>query len=244
MNHIAREPHSGGLQGSCRSGLTSKPRSKPSLPGVNVILEIFRITPWTAIGLLVGGGLWLATRRHHPVSRWQIVFQVGILAGLFAVLSWRLGGKIGVLVPSAFAVTAVPLAQIDWRNRILPNWCVSATYIITGCALFTVSIAQRDPGLLLRVLIGALFLLLFYGALYGVFPGQLGGGDVKFAGVSGAVMAWHSWPTVITGLLLIWLLSVIAQMSTLILQGRKIREDMPHGPFIVIGTVAAILLPY
>lgn len=207
-----------------------------------IVISIFGMAPWAAIGLLLGGEMWLALRRHISLSGWQSLSQIGTTVGLFAALSWWQGGRIDVIVPSFFIVTAVPLAGIDLRARALPNRLVVATYVITGVAFLTFAIVDREPGSLLRALTGALILLAFYGVLYGVFPGQLGGGDVKLAGISGAVMAWHSWSSVVAGLLLIWLFSAVVQLLIMIFRGLKYNEQIPHGPFIVIGSVAAILM--
>lgn len=48
----------------------------------------------------------------------------------------------------------------------------------------------------------AAMLLLFYGTLYVVRPGELCGGDLRLGAMTGLVLGWTDWPTVAAGTLL------------------------------------------
>jgi leader peptidase (prepilin peptidase) / N-methyltransferase len=87
---------------------------------------------------------------------------------------------------------------------------------------------------------GAVGFVVFYVALYAWLPGQLGGGDVKLSATAGAVLGWHSWPALFPGLLMVWLLGAAAYLAQS-LAGGPMRTGLPHGPFLVLGTVAAVL---
>lgn len=203
------------------------------------------ILAWPAVALLVGGLLALLVRRREPEvpSAHATAVVLGGTGGLVALGVWRLGATPEALLLSAFVVTVTPLASIDLRLGKLPNWLVALSYAVTLGVLLAATVWSAHPEHLVRSLLGAALFLLFYGALYVFLRGQLGGGDVKLAGVSGLVFGWQGWPAIIGGLLAIWLVGALLHLIQTAVGRQRSTSGLPHGPALLLGTVAAILIP-
>ncbi|MBA8823798.1 leader peptidase (prepilin peptidase)/N-methyltransferase [Saccharopolyspora lacisalsi] len=186
--------------------------------------------------------LLLAIRHREDCPWWQVALQLSATAALFIMLAERYGLGTQALVPIALAVTAAPLAIFDARTRRLPNWLMLHTYALVASATAMAALRTGAFEVALRTLAGALLLLTFCGTLYVLFPGQLGGGDVKIAGPLGAVLASAAWSAVFAGLLLGWTLAAIAQLFLRAVRRDQAGEALPLGTFLLIGTFATLLL--
>lgn len=201
------------------------------------------VPAWASAGLLMSLMMWAFARHHEHVPRWHAAIQVSVTTGAFAALAWRWTITADLLVPSTLAVTAIPLAVIDGRTNRLPNWLVVPTNATVAAATIIAAVAEHAPGQLLRALTGAVLFLVFHGALYAVFPRQLGGGDVKLAGPLGAVLAWSSWTNLFVGLLLGWIFAFLAHLIIRIFQqNRHQGVELPLGLFLIIGTLTTALV--
>ena len=130
------------------------------------------------------------------------------------------------------------IAAIDWRRRIIPNWCNAAVAVLG----LVHAAAGGGEVLLWAALEGVITFALFwlvrrsYHAFRSVHG--LGMGDVKFLGAAGL------W----TGLQGIAPLVLVACVTGLIyigverLRGRAVstRHAIPFGPFLVLGLVTIV----
>lgn len=203
------------------------------------------ILVWPAVALLIGGLLGLLVRRREPEVTLACVTG-GVLAasGLVALGVWQLGATPEALVLSAFVETAAPLSLIDLRLGKLPNWLVGLSYAVILGALLVATLWSAHPERLVRSLLGAAFFLLFYGALYVFMRGQLGGGDVKLAGVPGVVLGWQGWSAIVGGLLAIWLIGALLYLIATTVGRASSTNGLPHGPALLLGTLAGVLVAF
>jgi leader peptidase (prepilin peptidase)/N-methyltransferase len=75
-----------------------------------------------------------------------------------------------------------------------------------------------------------------------IYPAGLGWGDVKLAGILGLYLGWLGLAVLAAGLFLGYLLAAGAGLG-LIAAGRASRKtQLPFGPFLLAGTLAAIML--
>jgi leader peptidase (prepilin peptidase)/N-methyltransferase len=194
---------------------------------------------WMISGAVASTLLAVLVRRYEPeMQRWQLLIQVGVTSTMLAALAFKYGPPINMVVSSEFLIGAAPAAAVDLRTRRLPNWLVLISYVLTATGLIGALITRPRIEVLLSVLTGAALFFLFYAALYFSMKGQLGGGDVKFSVPAGAILGWHSWSAPLEGLVLIWIFNAI---TYLIARAYQRKNSLPHGPFIVAGTVAALL---
>jgi prepilin signal peptidase PulO-like enzyme (type II secretory pathway) len=69
-------------------------------------------------------------------------------------------------------------------------------------------------------------------------PGQLGGGDIKLAGLIGLGLGW---PTVIAGAVLAFVLTAVVSLALLAARRIGLHDAICFGPFMLGGALLAIL---
>jgi leader peptidase (prepilin peptidase)/N-methyltransferase len=101
--------------------------------------------------------------------------------------------------------------------------------------------AGDDWAALLRAVLGGLALLAAYGGLALASGGQVGGGDVKVAGLIGLVLGWLGWRTLITGACAGFLLAAAAGVALLAARRMSGHSRISFGPFLLGGALLATL---
>ncbi len=144
---------------------------------------------WAVTGAVAAILTGCAIGRHEPASPRHTLTQVLPTAVLFAALAWRLGPTTALLAPSWLAATGVVLAAIDLRTRRLPNRLVLPSYLAIPSLTAVTTLTGTHPSALVRATVGMTAVLTCYSVLYLLFPGQLGGGDLKIAGPIGFLLA-------------------------------------------------------
>jgi leader peptidase (prepilin peptidase)/N-methyltransferase len=188
------------------------------------------------------------------VSRWRLVRcracggRLGVpaafelaTAAVLALLCGRFGGQADVLAFCFLGALAVALGAIDIAVHRLPNRLTLPAYPAMAALLCAAAVLGHDGGALLRALLASVALTLGYLLLALLRPGQLGGGDIKLAGVLGLGLGWLGWPTLVRGAVLGFVL--VAVFSLVLLAARKIslRGAICFGPFMLGGALLAIL---
>jgi leader peptidase (prepilin peptidase)/N-methyltransferase len=170
------------------------------------------------------------TRRPGP--RWAV--WVG-LPVLFILLAWRNPGRDGLWPACLFAAILIALAVIDWEQRRLPN------AILLPATALALAYGWAGGRLALAVAGGALAFALFL-LLYGLGRclfgrGALGPGDVKLAGLIGAIVGVEIAPYALA----LGILAAGAAAAILLLTGRARRGDViPYGHFLALAAVACL----
>jgi leader peptidase (prepilin peptidase) / N-methyltransferase len=72
-------------------------------------------------------------------------------------------------------------------------------------------------------------------------PGQLGGGDIKLAGLVGLALGWLGWPALLGGAILGFVLAAVASLALLAARRVTMRSAISFGPFLLGGALLAIL---
>jgi leader peptidase (prepilin peptidase) / N-methyltransferase len=176
-----------------------------------------RIGPYPLLAELAAG-LALAVGATRASSIWEL-----------AALAW-------------LALLAVPLAFIDLAVRRLPDPLTATAFAGTIALLAVAALVGHQPAHLGRAAIGAVALACFYVVLAVIRPGGLGLGDAKLAASVGAVLAWTSWQALLTGTFAAFALAAVYGGTLLALHRATRTSHLPLGPFILIGTLAAIAL--
>jgi leader peptidase (prepilin peptidase) / N-methyltransferase len=162
-------------------------------------------------------------------------------AVVLALLLGRFGGQLDVLAFGFFGVLGVALAAIDIAVQRLPDRLTLPAYPILIALLTIAAIAGHDFAALLRALLGGLSLACVFLLLALVRPGQLGGGDIKLAGVAGLALGWLGWQFLIAGVALGFVLAAIASVALLAARRITLHSAMCFGPYLVGGALLAIL---
>jgi leader peptidase (prepilin peptidase)/N-methyltransferase len=174
-----------------------------------------------------------------------LFFLVGLLFVppiLSAVAVQATIGAVLVLVAYLYlAAISVVLALIDIDVRKLPNVIVLPSYLV-GIVLFTAAaFLSADFDSLLRAGIAMVVLALAYFLMVLVYPGGMGMGDVKLAGVLGLYLGWAGWGALFVGALAAFVLGGIFGI-VLMASGRATRKTgIPFGPWMLAGASVGIL---
>jgi leader peptidase (prepilin peptidase) / N-methyltransferase len=163
-------------------------------------------------------------------------------AAVLALVSGRFGGQPEVVAFGFFGVLGVALAAIDIAVQRLPDRLTLPAYPILIALLTVAAIAGHDFAALLRALLGGLTLAAAFLVLALVRMGQLGGGDIKLAGVAGLAMGWLGWPILIAGTALGFVLAAIVSVALLAVRRITLHSAMCFGPFLFGGALVAMLV--
>ena len=162
-------------------------------------------------------------------------------AAVLALVFGRFGGQPDVVAFGFVAVLGVALAAIDIAAQRLPDPLTLPAYPILITLLTGAAFVSHDFAALLRALLGGLALAVAYLLLALVRPGQLGGGDIKLAGIAGLALGWLGWPTLIAGAALGFVLSAIVSVALLAARRVTLHSAICFGPFLLGGALLAAI---
>jgi leader peptidase (prepilin peptidase)/N-methyltransferase len=163
--------------------------------------------------------------------RYPLVEALTAVLCVGAVLAHR--SAAGIALSISLILIVVPAALIDLEHRIIPN-----RITLLGAVLALVLGTALDPaGEPERLIAGAAaggFLLL--AAL--AYPGGMGMGDVKLAGVMGLFLGSAVGPALLIALLAGVLAGAVVIARKGAAAGRK--TAVPFGPFLALGAIVAV----
>ena len=180
---------------------------------------------------------WVLLRGHcrscaEPISpRYPFVEALTAALCIGAVLAHESAAEIALSV--ALILLVVPAALIDLEHRIIPNRITGLGAVLA----LVIGLALDPAGEPERLIAGAAaggFLLL--AAL--AYPGGMGMGDVKLAGMMGLFLGAAVAPAVLIALILGVLVGVVIIARRGAEAGRK--TAVPFGPFLAVGALVGI----
>ncbi len=162
-------------------------------------------------------------------------------AAVLALLFARIGFQPVVAAFAFVGALGVALAQVDVAVQRLPDRLTLPGYpaliaLLTLAAAFTGAWPDLARALLGGLALGAAYLLL--GLLSG---GQLGGGDIKLAGLLGLLLGWAGWRALLTGASLGFVLAAVVGLVMLATRRTSRRSMISFGPYMLAGALLAVL---
>jgi leader peptidase (prepilin peptidase) / N-methyltransferase len=127
----------------------------------------------------------------------------------------------------------VPAALIDLEHRIIPNK-ITALGAVLALAIGLALDPAGEPGRLIAGAGAGGFLL----AAALAYPGGMGMGDVKLAGMMGLFLGAAVAPAILIALLTGVLLGAVVIARKGAAQGRK--TAIPFGPFLAVGALVGV----
>jgi leader peptidase (prepilin peptidase)/N-methyltransferase len=196
---------------------------------------------------------WLVLRGRcrdcsEPISARYPLVELAI--GLFfaGVYVWMLSGAAPEAVSTStpallvallgflyLAAITVALALIDLDTHTLPNRIVLPAYIVGAVILLAASALSGDWGALLRAVIGMAAMFAAYLVMALAYPGGMGLGDVKLAGVLGLFLAWTGWGALLVGAFAAFVLGGLFSVVLLALRRVNRKSGIPFGPWMLGG---------
>lgn len=164
-----------------------------------------------------------------------------LTAAVFLVLALRIGLDAALPAFLYLGAAGVALALIDLDVKRLPNAIVLPSYGVALVLLGVAALVDGEWSNFLRALFGMVALFGFYFVLAFVYPSGMGFGDVKLAGVLGIYLGYLGWAEVVTGGFLGFLFGGVVGGALMMLHRAGRKSQIPFGPFMLAGALAAIL---
>jgi leader peptidase (prepilin peptidase) / N-methyltransferase len=188
---------------------------------------------------------WLLLKRKcrdcgSPISGRYPAVEAGT-AALFAVTAAYIGLQWHMPAFLYLATISIALALIDLDVRRLPDAIVLPSYLAGGALLVAASIATGDYAASIRAAIGLAALWILYFLLALAYPGGMGFGDVKLAGVLGMYLAWLGWAELALGAFMAFLLGGLIGAGLMAVRRAGRKSKIPFGPFMLLGAYGGIL---
>lgn len=206
----------------------------PWLPALLVVVVAVSplLASWTVTLETRGAWRWWQPGCVTP-TRWITVGAVAIGLTIPAA-----GAEAPWLAWTAFAAGGAVLVTVDARTHLLPARFLYPLALVIGVVLIvTASLTGRGPSLLRAALaagaIGAAWLVIAFLA-----PAAIGLGDVRLFALNAALLGWMSWPAVLVGQFLTFLLAPVVAGAVLAVHRVRWTKavNVPMGPSAVIAT--------
>lgn len=189
-----------------------------------------------------------------PISKRYPLVEAGTGIAFAGVALWAWTGGVtagrptegapGILVLVGFlylAAVTVALGLIDLDTRRLPDAIVLPSYLV-GAALFTLAaILSGDYSALLRAGAGMAVLWTAYLLMALAYPGGMGFGDVKLAGLLGLFLGWVGWGPLLVGAFAAFLLGGLFSVGLLVARKANRKSGIPFGPWMLAGAWIGII---
>ena len=206
---------------------------------------------WAVVGAVVGLGLnylsqWLARieeiefRQSMP----ELLLMPALGAGLFFLFAWQLGLQRLLFIDSVYVAILVQVLAFDLKTRYIldlvmfPSWVIAfvLAFVTPWTPALSWPAADWRTAVVAALIAGGVFLLLYVGGQWLFGTEAFGFGDVKLAVFIGLVTGLSSLRMVHALLYGVFLGGFVA-IILLITRIRKLKEAVPYGPFLVIGTL-------
>lgn len=143
----------------------------------------------------------------------------------------------------AFSVLALACALavvVDLAEHRLPDAFVLPAYpaVLTGLAVAAMTTGEWPRfarAVLAMAAVGGAFLAMAWAT-----PTGLGLGDVKLAGLLGALLGWFGWVHVLAGTMAAFVFGGIAALALVLARRADRRTALPFGPWLVAGAVVGV----
>ena len=155
----------------------------------------------------------------------------------FGIVAWKFhGSTLSLLAAFLYlAAASIALALIDLDTHTLPNRVVIPSYLVGIVLLGITGLMENNHGAIWRSLLGMSALSLFYFGTALIYPGGMGMGDVKFAGVLGLFLGYLGWDVLLVGAFSAFVLGGLFALALIVLRKASRTSGIPFGPWMLTG---------
>lgn len=172
----------------------------------------------------------IALRFSGPLFDGAVVDGRSMAAWIFTLVAFLCLGSI-----------SVALALIDLDTHTLPDRIVLPAYPVAAVLLTAAALLAGEPERLLVALIGGVSMFGVYLLMALAYPGGMGLGDVKLAGVLGLYLGWLGWDALAVGAFAAFLLGGLFSLVLMVTRRATLRSGIPFGPWMIAGAWVGIL---
>ena len=192
------------------------------------------------VGLTVGA--FLANVIDRIVHASESVFLIRcITTFLFAMMAIRFDGGVTVTAFWVLMSGLLVLTFIDLRTHRLPREVTYIVMAIGAVLLSAAAIIDDQPRRMYTAALGGVISVSVMSVLYLLSRGGLGDGDVRMSPLLGMYLGWLNPGLALVGLLYGFILAALVSAVLMIFGTANRRTAIAFGPFLALGTLAAIL---
>ena len=201
---------------------------------------------------------WLALRGRcrdcaSPIAARYPLVELGTGVFFALVAWWALAGDVDSTTASwvstglttaaflYFAAISIVLTFIDCETHTLPNTIVLPAYLVGAALLGAASMTNGSYPALLSAVIGGAAMFLVYLLMAVLYPGGMGFGDVKLAGVIGLFLGWLGWDVLAVGAMAAFVFGGLFAIGLLAVGKASGKTSVPFGPWMLSGAWLGIL---
>jgi len=159
---------------------------------------------------------------------------------LFVLVFWKFGLGLEFIAYAYLASIAVVLTVIDLAVHRLPDVLVLPAYPVLLVLFAAECLVTGEWWPLATAAIGGTILFALYFAAALVYPGGMGFGDVKLAGVLGLALGWLGWGPLVIGSFAAFLIGGLVGIALIATKKAGRRSGIPFGPFMFAGAAVGI----
>jgi leader peptidase (prepilin peptidase) / N-methyltransferase len=188
--------------------------------------------------------LWQRGRCRHCGAgiSWRYPLAELATGVLFAAAVAKFDVSLTAFAYAAFFWVLVVLTVIDLEHKLLPNRIVYPSFIVGWVVLTIDALVDSAPERLGDAALGALMFGGFFMIMGFIYPAGMGGGDIKLAFVLGTFLGYIDAPAVVVvGMFLSFFFGGLGSFAVIAFAGGGRKKQIPFGPFLAAGTIAAIL---
>ena len=199
----------------------------------------FVVVAGVALGAALHRPARLETARftEPPASPGRVLLLSAAALGATAAACGYHWHVLALLWAAAFAV---PLALVDLAEHRLPRRFTYPSAAGTLLLLAVARLAGDGTGSALHALYGALALWAVFWLMALILP--FGRGDATLGLTVGAVLGWYGFRTLFEGVFLGFLLAGLYGAGKLAARRAGRRDELPFGPFLLLGALLAVAL--
>jgi leader peptidase (prepilin peptidase) / N-methyltransferase len=170
---------------------------------------------------------------------WAVEVVAAVTCGL---LAWRVTAGWTLAALLWLALAGVVLAFVDVAVHRLPDPLTLCAYGGLLVLLLAAAAADGEWRRLGVAVLSGLGVALFYFVLVLISPAGMGLGDVKLALSTGTALGWFGWVIAVYGAALGILFGGLASLALLVAKRVGRKDELSHGPFMLIGALVTVLL--
>jgi leader peptidase (prepilin peptidase)/N-methyltransferase len=209
---------------------------------------------WAAVGGVLGVGLNFLSRRLARIEEIEFdqsqidKFLMPVLtAVLFFLFAFHLGVQRLLFIDSVLVVILVQVLAFDLKTRYIldlvmfPSWVIAfaLAFVTPWTPAFTWPWPDWRTAPVAALIAGSVFLLLYFGGQLVFGAEAFGFGDVKlavFIGLATGLSNLRVAHALLYGVFLGGFVAIILLITRI----RRMKEAVPYGPFLTLGTLLVL----
>ena len=185
------------------------------------------------------GAISFGESKNRYLLSFELAAATILFCAVFVSISTAIEGWYVVVAGWILSLGLLTASWIDVHTHRLPRNLTYLTFSAGVPILIVAATVDDDLSRLVSSLIGIAVATCLIGFLYLVGRGAMGTGDFRLAPVIGLFAGWISVGTVLLALVASFLLAAIFAIALLISGRANRRDEIPLGPFLALGTIAA-----